>query len=208
MTKLAVIRAARKSDTNAVNSICLRTGNAGKDATSLYQDPDLIGLIYAAPYLFGDDALCLVAEDEEGVLGYVAGATDSRSFEHHLEMNWWPELRKRYAEPQGDPARWTPDDKRINFIHHPRPVPGDIVLAYPAHIHMNLLPQAQGRGIGSQLLASWVASATEKGVRAVHAGVSAANQAGLNFWTARGFDPVREDPHGGSLGTIWCGRIL
>ncbi|QFT33510.1 GNAT family N-acetyltransferase [Roseibium porphyridii] len=208
MTKLAVIRAARKSDTNAVNSICLRTGNAGKDATSLYQDPDLIGLIYAAPYLFGDDALCLVAEDEEGVLGYVAGATDSRSFEHHLEMNWWPELRKRYAEPQGDPAKWTPDDKRINFIHHPRPVPGDIVLAYPAHIHMNLLPQAQGRGIGSQLLASWVASATEKGVRAVHAGVSAANQAGLNFWTARGFDPVREDPHGGSLGTIWCGRIL
>ncbi len=208
MTKLAVIRAAKKSDMNAVRSICLRTGNAGKDATSLYQNPDLIGLIYAAPYLFADEAICFVAEDEEGVLGYVAGATDSRSFERHLELNWWPQLRKQYAEPQGDPAMWTPDDHRINFFHHPRPVPADIVQAYPAHIHMNLLPQAQGRGIGSQLLESWWASAEEKSVRAVHAGVSAANEAGLKFWTARGFEPVREDPQGGSRGTVWCGRIL
>lgn len=202
------IRTAAYDDIPALNEVCLKTGDAGKDATHLYRDLNLIGLIYAVPYVAQVGSITCVAEVHNGIVGYAVGALDTQQFEHHLEMNWWPELRKRYAEPQGDPAKWTPDDKRINFIHHPRPVPGDIVLAYPAHIHMNLLPQAQGRGIGSQLLASWVASATEKGVRAVHAGVSAANQAGLNFWTARGFEPLREDPHGGSLGTIWCGRIL
>ncbi|MDN3718455.1 GNAT family N-acetyltransferase [Roseibium salinum] len=73
---------------------------------------------------------------------------------------------------------------------------------------MNLLPRAQGKGIGSKLLDAWIEAAKALGVQAVHAGVSAVNQPGLTFWKSRGFRPVSVDRSAGSRGTVWCGRDL
>ncbi|KZM51472.1 GNAT family N-acetyltransferase [Labrenzia sp. OB1] len=199
------IRRAQPRDLDAVNSICLLTGDAGKDASSLYKDPGLIGAIYAAPYVALKGAIAVVAEDLQGVAGYAVGAADTRGFERRLETDWWPELRERYAEPEGDRADWSPDEVRSWMIHHLKSVPDEIVRLYPAHIHMNLHPRAQGRGIGSRLLQAWLAAAGAEGVTTVHAGVSAVNDGGLKFWAARGFKPVLEDRSGGSRGTIWCG---
>jgi len=203
-----VIRQARKTDIPDVNAVCLKTGDAGRDATSLYRDPDLIGFIYAAPYLDSDGAIALVAEDEQGIVGYAVGAPDTWSFEMQLERDWWPELRKRYRKPEGDPETFSADQKRIRHLFRPATVPPEVVKAFPAHIHMNLLPRAQGRGIGSRLLETWLEAARSRHVTAVHAGVSAANKTGLAFWTARGFKPVLESPESGSRGTVWCGRHI
>lgn len=208
MRETAVIRPAERRDLEQVYRICLKTGDAGRDATGLYQDPDLIGHIYAGPYLALDGEIGLVAEDADGVLGYAVGAADTRAFEDRLEREWWPALRRRYPLPGRGAGEGTPDDRRIWTLHHPGSVPDAIVTAFPAHVHMNLLPRAQGQGLGSRLLDAWVEQAAERHVPAVHAGVSAANGAGLAFWSARGFKPVHTDPGGGSQGTIWCGRRL
>jgi GNAT superfamily N-acetyltransferase len=196
------------SDLEAVYAICLQTGDAGLDASALYKDPKLIGHIYAAPYVVLKEAISFVAEDKNGLLGYAVGAVDTREFEAELEVKWWPELRKAYFEPQGERSDWTLDELRARTIHHPAQVPDDIVKSYPSHIHMNLLPRSQGKGIGSRLLEAWIKSARLMGVTGVHAGVSAVNSSGLKFWTARGFQPLGEDLTGGSKGTIWCGRTL
>jgi len=202
------IRPAQPQDLDVVCAICLVTGDAGKDATPLYADPRLIGHIYAAPYLALGGTIAFVAEDPDGVAGYAVGTGDTRAFERRLEAEWWPDLRNTYPEPDGERSGWSPDDLRAWTIHHPKPVPDAVVRAYPAHIHMNLLPRAQGKGIGTKLLETWIAAARSCGVTAVHAGVSAANRDGLKFWTARGFEPVLEDLQGGSRGTVWCGRPL
>ncbi|MES0880000.1 GNAT family N-acetyltransferase [Roseibium sp. SCP14] len=202
------IRIGQVGDLETLYEICLKTGDGGKDATSLYNHPELIGQIYAAPYVALPGLISFVAEDSEGVVGYAAGAADTRVFERRLEAEWWPALRKRYPDPGFDNAELSPDELRAKTIHHPRPIPDDIVGDYPAHIHMNLFERAQGRGVGSLLLDSWIEAAKEQGVRAVHAGVSGANHAGLKFWTARGFQQVRVDPQNGSNGTIWTGRLI
>lgn len=202
------IRPAERSDLQAVYDICLKTGDGGEDATALYRDPKLIGHIYAGPYLLPDGAISLLACDENGVVGYAAGSLDTRAFELRLETEWWPKLRRVYPDPDGPSTSWSADEMRCFVIHHPARVPDDIVRAYPAHIHMNLLPRAQGRGVGSRLLKAWLDAARESRARSVHAGVSAANQKGLAFWTARGFHPVRTDALAGSKGTIWCGLRL
>jgi GNAT superfamily N-acetyltransferase len=203
-----IIRRSNLSDLEAVYAICLQTGDAGQDASALYKDPKLIGHIYVAPYVVLKEAISFVAEDNKGLLGYAVGAVDTREFEAELEVKWWPELRKVHSEPRGERSNWTLDELRAWSIHHPAQVPHDIVKSHPSHIHMNLLPRAQGKGIGSGLLEAWINSAGSKGVTAVHAGVSAVNSSGLKFWTARGFKPLREDLTGGSKGTIWCGRTL
>ena len=45
----ARIRPYRPSDLDELYRICLLTGDAGQDATALYQDPRLLGHIFAAP---------------------------------------------------------------------------------------------------------------------------------------------------------------
>lgn len=202
------IRSACAGDLEELYAICLVTGDKGQDATAIYTDPMLIGHIYVGPYVDIDGTFSLVVEDDEGVAGYVAGVVDTHAFEARLEQCWWPELRNRYDAPSGDRSKWSADQIRCDMIHNPKTVPDDILDTYPAHVHMNLAPRAQGRGVGSRLLSSWCQRARAEGVVAVHAGVSAQNQSGLNFWSARGFLPIRTDDTGGSAGTVWCGKIL
>ena len=71
--------------------------------------------------------------------------------------------------------------------------------AYPAHLHLNLLPRVQGRGLGSALLRAWLDLA---GPPAVHVGVNTGNSAAVGFWRARDFHGL-EGPAGR---TIWLGR--
>lgn len=208
MTETITVRPAELRDLDAVYDICLKTGQAGRDATDLYRDPELIGHIYAGPYVALNGPISFVAEDDEGVFGYAVGVSDTRAFERDLEREWWPALRERYPEPPQHKTAQTADDLRIRTIHNPSAVPQVVIDDYPAHIHMNLLPRARGRGVGTKLLDAWIAAAKARGVSAVHAGVSAINEAGMAFWNARDFHPVLTVRSSGSHGTIWCGRTL
>jgi len=201
------IRPLVPADVEQLYAISLATGYRGGDAAPLYRDPRLIGHIYSAPYAKLCPSLCFVAEDDDGVAGFVCGATDTRAFEQRLERDWWPALRAIYAAPAGDPSDWTADERRCDMIHHPRPAPEAIVAAYPAHVHLNLLPRVQRRGVGSALLDRWTARACHDGARAVHAGVNAENDGAKRFWLARGFAPL-PSPDPARRGTDWFGRAV
>jgi len=84
---------------------------------------------------------------------------------------------------------------------------GAMIEAFPAHVHMNLLPRMQRRGIGRRLIELWLATAGSLGASGVHCGVNAANQAGLAFWQAVGFAPY-EDAHRTSRSTKWFVRTI
>jgi GNAT superfamily N-acetyltransferase len=203
---MLAIRPFQPGDLRDLYAVALQTGDAGKDASSLYADGDLVGHIYAAPYALLEPELTLVAEDGAGVAGYVVGAIDSDAWFDRLERAWWPELRRLYADPSGSPPRtWSPDQFRAFIIHHPQPSPAEVVRAFPAHIHLNLLPRLQGQGVGARLLAAWFAAAEGRGVGPAHVGVNHANSRGLRFWDGQGFarlDIPREI--GGR--TVWMGR--
>lgn len=197
-----LLRPIQTDDLDALYEISLATGDAGGDASGLYRDGRLLGHIYAAPYARLAPELAFVAEDAGGVAGYVVGVTDTRAFEALLEREWWPALRGVYPDPSDKPpAGLTSDDRRMLAIHHPTPSPEAVVRAFPAHLHLNLAARAQGRGLGTALLARWLAAAEGRGVRAVHVGVNSGNAGGLGFWRRRGF--VRLDLIGR---TVWMGR--
>ena len=59
----------------------------------MFEDPRILGHVFAAPYGLFEPSLAFVAEDEAGVGGYIVGALDSRAFEERLEADWWPALR-------------------------------------------------------------------------------------------------------------------
>ena len=71
------IRPVRPDDIEQLYAISLRTGHLGKDATPLHRDGRLIGHIYSAPYAALLPELVFVAEDDEGIFGYISGAFDT-----------------------------------------------------------------------------------------------------------------------------------
>jgi ribosomal protein S18 acetylase RimI-like enzyme len=193
------IRPAVASDLDALYRICLKTGESGQDATHLYRDPKLVGHLYAAPYLVLEPSSAFVIEDAGGVGAYIVGAVDTLGFEARTEADWWPALRPRYPEPTGGRAAWSQDEMRAWQIHHPRPPPKRITDPYPSHLHINLLPRLQGRGLGQALIDRWLARMREAGSRGVHLGVSAVNHRALRFYRAYGFEEFRfPNPRGGA----------
>ena len=203
---MVTLRPFEPNDLDAFYAISLATGHAGADASHLHEDPKLIGHIYSAPYALLAPDLVIVAADDEGVAGYVVGALDTTAWEESLERLWWPKLRHEYDDPTASPRdTWTHDQRRASVIHHPGRTPTALTDAWPAHLHLNLLPRVQRRGVGSSLLEAWLQRAAARGVSAAHVGVNRENVGGLGFWGARGFKPLALE--GLAPGrTVWMGR--
>lgn len=203
-----VVRPYRGQDLDSLYAICLATGDGGEDAAHLYDDPRLIGHIYAGPYAALAPDLVLVAEDAEGVAGYAVAAPDTQLWEQLLEAEWWPDLRRRYDDPTGsEPAHWTADQRRAAMIHHPDHSPPSSVDAYPAHLHLNLLPRMRGKGAASALLDACLGLLRQAGAEAVHIGANRANLRGIQFWQRSGFAELHL-PAMLPTRTIWMGRRL
>ena len=140
-----------------------------------------MGDVWAGPYLALEPATCWVAVEGGAVVGYVIGTPDTRRYEAACEAGWWPRLRQRYVAPQldvTDPRGWTLDQRLRHLVHHPPCSPDDVVAGHPAHLHLNLLPVAQGRGIGKALLTEALGGLAAQGAPGVHVGVSPTNRAG------------------------------
>ena len=198
---MAELRPYRAEDLDALYDICLVTGDAGQDASPLHNDRKVIGHIYSAPYGVLEPGNVFVAEDDEGVAGYVVGTYDTSAFGQRLERDWWPDLRRHYAQVPA--SELTPADRqRIAVIERPGGNPADIVAQYPAHIHMNLLPRLRGQRVGTGLLQLWIDQARSAGVPGIHLGASPTNAGGIAFWTRSGFTPLRTE------GAVWFGMKL
>ena len=188
----ASIRPYRDSDLDDLYRICLQTGDAGEDATSMFDDPQILGHVFAAPYALFEPSLAFVAEDEAGVGGYIVGALDSKAFEERLEADWWPALRDRYpAPPSGLPReQWTPDQRTVGFIHVPPTAPDELAGDYPSHLHINLVPRLQGQGLGRRLMDTLICALREQGSAGVFFFVWPANQRAVGFYRHLGFTMI------------------
>lgn len=202
------IRAARAEDpaeTDRLYDICVRTAASGKDATDSFDDPRLPGDIFLAPYLrYAPDLAWVLARPDRPASGYVLGVADTVAFEETLEREWWPALRARRA---GVPVREDSADAFARkWIDRPPTAAAEVAAAYPAHLHIDLLPEAQGGGNGSRLIHTLLDALRARGVRGVHLGVGKANAGAVGFYRHLGFEELVEEPAAFILGMNLEGR--
>lgn len=185
------IRPYQSTDLDALYRICLLTGWRGGDASAHYADPLLLGDFYAAPYVSQDPGLCLIAAPDGVPSGYVLGTADSAGFRQWTENHWFPALRSLHPLP--DPGVHSPEADLIRRLHAGYQVP-DYSQDYPAHLHIDLLPCLQGRGVGRQLMNRFFDRLRERGCPAVHLGVNPANARAIAFYEKFGFHLIASDP--------------
>lgn len=185
------IRRSKPADLPAIYEICLMTADAGVDATALYSDRQMPGTVWAAPYAVLEPDFAFVLADGEGpALGYVLAAPDTAAFDRRLDSEWWPEAQRRFA---GFVPRNEIEANTLRHIMAPESHAAELLEEYPAHLHINLLPEAQGAGWGRRLIATQLDALRQAGVRGVHLGVSPSNERAKGFYRALGFTDVSRD---------------
>jgi GNAT superfamily N-acetyltransferase len=128
-------------------------------------------------YLLHDRAHAFVARTDDGrIAGYLIGSLD-------------------------DPATTERFDDISYFAQF-----ADLTVRYPAHLHINLDPEWQSRGIGARLVEAFVAHALVRRTPGLHI-VTGARARNVKFYARCGFVPLREVAWNGST-VLFMGRDL
>ena len=199
----SIIRNVHPSDLPYLYNICLKTGANGDDATALFQDLYMVGQYYAAPYVFYEPDICFVAEKEgEHIpLGYVLGASDSHKFYKWMDETWLKEIRLRYTNG------YKPETPQEHYLYNritdtgPYAFDSDMYRnEYPAHMHIDILPELQHTGCGRRLVEAFLDALRKKNVPGIHLGVSSDNLNAQGFYKKLGFSVLEGDKYGMVLG--------
>jgi GNAT superfamily N-acetyltransferase len=176
------IRPYRPADHAAIYDICARTADAGNDARGHYSTDDLLGDLFAGPYVHLEPNLAFVVDDGGDAVGYVVGTSDTADFVRRYRAEWIPLVGDRYPTPPAPPRTAEQDMVALHF--DPERMLVDGVDGFPAHLHIDLLPAYQGHGFGRRLINRFLSAVDAPGV---HLGMLTANVKARGFYDRLGF---------------------
>lgn len=176
-------------DLPGLYQVCLQTGDGGSDATGRLSDPAWLGHRFVGPYVALEPGFSWTLEDEVGPCGYVLGTPDSLQFSQRFESEWYPRvvselesIRQRVpvspSDLEREQRRWF-EDRRWEF-----PQPIDV---FPAHLHIDLLPRVQGRGLGVRMVGGLLDAMRKARVPGVHLVMHPENDRARRFYQKLGF---------------------
>jgi ribosomal protein S18 acetylase RimI-like enzyme len=192
------IRPFRIGDEDALADICLRTADAGADATGIFDDDPIWAEIFVLPYVHRHPDLAFVVEaDDARVVGYIVCAPDTNPFEDWFHDEWWPERGARWPKPEAERTR---QDGTLIYAYSRRGGAEPYGDEYPAHLHIDLLPELQGQGWGRALIERLVAELRERAVTGLHLTAASDNAGAIAFYPRVGFTAIASHPGVQSFG--------
>lgn len=183
------IRPATPADEPQIARICVLTGADGGDAAGRFGDDTALADVLASPYLYGPSCFAWVVDIDGTARGYVVAAADTQAFQHWFSGEWWPE-RGPLHEAKTDGDAWL-----LSSAADATRCLSDAVAEYPAHLHIDLLPELQGAGWGRRLIDTLMAQLAEQGVSGVHLAAPRTNAGAQAFYPKVGFVRIGEDDH-------------
>jgi ribosomal protein S18 acetylase RimI-like enzyme len=195
-----IIRPYRQEDEAAVQEITFKTGFKGEDLTDrdFFDDKRLWFMIFIYYYAHYEPQHFFVAVDtrHDAVVGFIAGTTDTAAQIERFQktMIWRILLRAftftlwRYPRTFKTLLGMT----RMMGDAQDREAAAAIRSRYPAHLHINLLPEYQHRGLGTRLMKRCEEHLIGQEVEGVHLQTSNHNRKAVPFYTKMGFAVVHE----------------
>jgi ribosomal protein S18 acetylase RimI-like enzyme len=189
---MADVRPYEPPDRAAVREICRATAYGGKPLL----DPRLFTELMTRYYTdFAPEGLW-VAERKGRVVGYLAGCFDEARLRRAMVRRIVPRAVAA-ALARGlllRPELWQLLSALPRFLAAERHAREADLSGYPAHLHINLMPAARGRGLGERLMAQLCAEAARRGLPGVHATVLAENRPARRFFEQLGFTALVRRP--------------
>jgi GNAT superfamily N-acetyltransferase len=164
----------------------------GESSESFWRHPQSWAAIWIAPYLDGEPDSTFVATADRKVVGYLTGCVDTERFRGPDAVMMGQIMRRWLLYRPGVAGflwRAMLDQVRDRWKGHTA-VSGELHDSrWPSHLHMNLLPEARGIGLGRALMQRWFERLKAVGSPGCHLGVIEENLRAVEFFTAMGFMP-------------------
>ncbi|GIW31883.1 MAG: N-acetyltransferase [Meiothermus sp.] len=193
------IREVRMEDLEALGHIAYATGFFGESARRFFPDATLFTDLWVRPYLGPAGRGSFIAFAEEAPVGYVLGA-HLGAYRRHL-LHALPGLCSRAL--RGDyPQLWPSLAYLGRLLRYA--LPHAPTAAYPVQLHINLLPEGRGRGLGQALLCAHLEALHQQGLPGVQLSTTRENAAALRLYERMGFCIWREARS--PLWRPWLGR--
>ncbi|MEI5102507.1 GNAT family N-acetyltransferase [Streptomyces sp. PmtG] len=184
------VRAFTEGDRPGLRELFGRAGQ-GAPGAGLWGHHASEAAVYLDPYLGPEPAVLLLAVDEGRPVGYLAGCLDSAAFpgederigravrEHRLYLRAGPArfFARALTDLAWAAARRQPTAKEFT---DPR---------WPAHLHLNVAPEARGTGAADLLMDRWLERAADRGVPGCHLRTLSENTRAVRFFRRKGFVP-------------------
>jgi GNAT superfamily N-acetyltransferase len=195
-----LIRKCNPSDELQVEGITFRTGYNGEDLTGrhYFDDRRLFFYLFSCYYIRYEPENSFVVEDVGAgrLAGYIIGTLDTRLQEVEFEKRMMTRILSRaflYTS-------WRYPRTFATLLKLSRMAGGlkddylgdDFFEKYPAHLHMNLLPEYQGKGLGTLMMRYFEDHLRGRGIGGVHLQTSNYNHKALPFYEKMGFHRVKD----------------
>ncbi|MDF2705884.1 MAG: family N-acetyltransferase [Nonomuraea muscovyensis] len=182
------IRTFKETDSAELRELFTRAG-AGSPTASLWGHVEPEAAVYLEPYMdLTPDSLFLAVVDG-ALVGYLTGCPDSSAFPSESERMSRAIREHRLmfrARPVAFFARALADVAWARLRQ--QPTAGDFDdPRWPAHLHINVAPQARGTGAADGLMRHWLDRLRETGSPGCHLQTLVENTRAVRFFTRMGF---------------------
>jgi ribosomal protein S18 acetylase RimI-like enzyme len=188
-----VIRPYESTDRARVRHICFVTGYLGEPVAWQWRDAESFSNIFTGYYTDAEPESALVAEIDGEVMGYLLGCVDSA-------RAWSPgavvgrQITRRGIAFRPGTARFVwraVGDVIVDVAHKRLPTAPFADPRWPAHLHIDLLREARGRGVGAALIRRWLDALRRADVPGCYLETVAENTGAVAFFEAMGFERRR-----------------
>ena len=185
-----IIRRANPDDAKRINDLLYQVAKIHADgrpdifktATKKYSDDELIEIIK------NDNSPIFVAVDEnDKPVGYCYGTADYDFYQNNFDKY----IRK--VESLKDRAFLK--DALVEMYDH-----AIYKNDYPAHLHIDILPDYQSKGIGSKLISAFCNNVKEQNIDGVMLIVGSENEGARRFYERNGFTLLQDIKTGAAYG--------
>ncbi len=175
---MLTIRKYKKEDLDDVHFVC--HNSEGPEEVPDY----LTGLFYNNTfcdyYIEHEPDNCFVLDDDGKVVGYIISTEDFDRFKEIFDRDYLPR-----SDDYGD--------GRYEWASTAYNVPERFKEEYPAHFHINILPEYQRLGMGGKLMETLFDHLAKKGVKGVLLTCGPRNERAVNFYKKYNFSLLSID---------------
>ena len=195
-----MIRHGKSTDYAELGHIAYETGYFGENAETFFPDRALFSELWIRPYLDGVGCCNFVVQSQGLVTGYIIGTCDLDAYGRYF-VRQTPKLLRGLLT--GGYPRWRGClPYLLRMLRYPSKTAP--TKDFPAQLHINLLPESRGQGLGSQLLETYLECLKRKNVPGVQLSTTRENEAAIGLYKKVGFEVWLE--YESPLWRPWLGR--
>jgi ribosomal protein S18 acetylase RimI-like enzyme len=185
------VRPYSPADRTVLEDVAYRVGFMGESSDAFWRHRASANSIWMAPYLDGEPESTFVGLWKGEVMGYLTGCVDTARFVGpDAVMMQEVSRHKLLFRPGVAGFFWRAiKDTVVDRLHGRTAARGELHDArWPSHLHVNLLREARGVGLGRALMEAWLSQLERVGSPGCHLGTILENERAVRFFEAMGFE--------------------